>query len=237
MLILSVAFPAAVSFAVIQPIQTVTSTSFNFSPISTVTTTSTVQQNLLQESFTVNQAQGPNSCWYIYYSFSSHAGPIVGSVASSSRVDFILASMADYNAWVTVTVTSSSVTLSHSSDCDGPLRPIVRSLGVTSYNFSANLPNDGEYAAIAINKSPTSAATVSVLIQGPFVFTQTTTSFATITHTQPVLMTQTSILEASSQTSTPASGPLGIPGFPAIAIAIGLTLGLAAVTLRRKRRK
>jgi hypothetical protein len=238
-LILGASFPTAVSFAFPEPMQTVTSTSFTYSPLSTFTTQSTGQQNLLQDSFTVQPTSAQGGCWYTYETFTGSAGPITGSVTSNNPIDFEISSIADYNAWAvpssTVTAATATTTYYTVRDCMGPNNPIVRLPQVTSYNFNANLPSTGEYVAIANNKSPQNSAQVTWSIQAALVSTQTVTSYTAIA--QPAPSTQTSIqttTQTITQTSNQPSSPFAIPGFPATAIAVGIVLGLAVIALRRK---
>lgn len=162
------------------------------------TTTTTFSSNYVVTAV----PKGSSDCGHFrYYLFNASAGPITGTVTSNdTQLNFEIASISDFNTWA-LQPDGSYI----GKDCNGPLHPIVTHDAVTSYDFSASLPSNGEYVLTFINTPGDEAAYVTITMNYPALY-----------------MPQTSPLTS-------------IPGFPIEAVLLGLVLGWAILAVRYSR--
>ena len=185
---LQVAFSSGSSNA--SPFQVMTSYSNSEVPVSTITWTSTVRQVLYSNSFPVTPPARRFGCELAYDDFNATAGPVSGTMTASSPVDFYLVSEENFNEWASLSTAM----------CTGPITALPGIRSSTSYSFTANLPQSGEYFLLFINFSKTSTANVFVVVNSvgsPVTYTTTSDSL----YVQAILVT-----EALSQlSSTPSA--------------------------------
>jgi len=211
-LLVAVSVPVATLPLLTQPAQTVTSTLTSSIIITTLSTSS----NAFSSSVIVTAVpKGSTNCGHFkYYVFNASAGPIAGTITSNdTQLNFEVASISDFNAWA-LQPDGSYV----GRDCVGPQHPIVTHDAVTSYSFSANLPNSGEYVLTFINTPGDQTAYVTVSMNYQAVYKVTTMSYA-------------------FQTQTGPGGNLlaNIPGFPFESVLLGLVLALVILVVKRSR--
>jgi len=185
------------------PAQVVTSYSFATIPVSTITWTSTTQQNLVSDSFALS-APGPSyGCEYQIEDFNASAGSVVGTLTSDHTVDFYFLTRAVFDQWRT-----------HGT-CDGPDSYLDVRTETTNYTFNVTVPTSGEYILLFINQWKSYTCNITITANsGATTVTYTTTSdsFSEQTFYSTESMSESYSSEGMS-TSLPQIGSLGASGF------------------------
>ena len=200
------------------PTQVVTSYSYSTVPISTVTSTSTGQQNLLTDTIALQPA-GFHYCGeYDVEDFTASAGSISGTVTSDHPIDVYLVSNAVLTEWI------------KAASCDGPSQVLYARTQTTNYNFTANLPSSGEYEILFLNHSHDFTANIVITVNSAETeVTWTATSYSMLQQT--FFSTESMSLQEELQTSSSSGFGNSLLMFGVIA---AIAIALVAIVLMRR---
>jgi hypothetical protein len=183
-----------------------------------VTTSLSQQQQLINQSFTVLSTTGTNlQCEFWNFTFTGNQGQYVsGNFAADSPVDFYIVQYTSYQNWL------------KEGSCGTATEAIASQQVTMSYSFNAALPNSGKWVIVLVNSSNTRNASGSIAAY---------LSSEGFTVTQVVLSTITTTGVTTRTTETASTPSTGIPGFPVESILVGITIGLFAILVLRFRRR
>lgn len=182
-----------------------------------VTTSLSQQQRLINQSFTVLSTTGTNlQCEFWNFTFTGNQGQYVsGNFTADSPVDFYIVQDTSYQNWL------------KEGSCGSATEAIASQQVTMSYSFNAALPNSGRWVIVLVNSSNNRNA-------GGSIEAYLSSRGYTVTEVMLSTITTTGATETTETTSTPSTG---IPGFPVESILVGITIGLFAIWVLRFRRR
>ena len=179
-----------------------------------VTTSLSQQQQLVNQPFTVLSTTGTNlHCEFWNFTFTANQGQYVsGNLTSDSPVGFYIVQETSYQNWL------------KQGTCGSATDAIASQQFTASYGFNAALPNSGTWVIVLVNSSNTRNAdgTIAAYLSS---------EGYTVTQLMLSTLTTTGMTETTSAAST------GVPGFPVESILAGITVGLVAILVLRSRRR
>jgi len=179
-----------------------------------VTTSLSQQQQLVNQSFTVLSTTGTNlQCEFWNFTFTGNQGQYVsGNLTSDIPVGFYIVQETSYQNWL------------KQGTCGSATDAIASQQFTASYGFNAALPNSGTWVIVLVNSSNTRNAdgTIAAYLSS---------EGYTVTQLMLSTLTTTGMTETTSAAST------GVPGFPVESILAGITVGLVAILVLRSRRR
>ena len=195
----------------------ITTTSFT-----TISTSLSPRQQLINQSFTVPSTTGTSlQCELWNFTFTGNQGQYVsGNFTANSPLDFYLVQDTNYQNWL------------KQGTCGSATEAIASSQLTMSYNFSTALPNSGKWDFVLVNSSNTNNA-------GGSITAYLSSVGYTMTEVMPNTITTTGLTPGTTETTQPSAptASTNIPGFPIESILAGIAVGLFAVLILRFRKR